>query len=266
MKKIFTVLAATAAFTFSNAQNLIANGDLETWTDPAAKPDGWFGMAVGAKETTFVHGGNNAAKISPVSIASGGNGYLDYVDVTVTENTDYTFSYWVLDNDANARARHWIQFRSTGGNISPGSGGASFQPSTYTSDNPSWVNVTATATTPATTTILRVSLRVYPQNNVITGAIYFDDVVLAKSGTLGTKNPEILKNSVKLSNTLVKNSFDLYLTGNAEVKVVSSAGQLLETKKVRDFATFDASKLPLGVNFVQIYQDGNVIVKKILKQ
>lgn len=263
MKKIFTILTATAAFTFSNAQNLITNGDLETWTDPAGKPDGWFSMSGGAKETTTVHGGNNSAKISPVSATTNGN--LDYVDFPVSENTSYTISYWVLDNDPNARARHWIQFRTASANINPGSGNP-FQPSVYTSDSPNWVNTTATAITPAGTVNLRVSLRVYAQNNITTGVIYFDDIVLAQTETLGTKNPEILKNSVKLSNTLVKNSFDLYLTGNAEVKVVSATGQLFETKKVRDFATFDASKLPLGVNFVQIYQNGNVIVKKILKQ
>ncbi|NIF04069.1 T9SS type A sorting domain-containing protein [Chryseobacterium sp. Tr-659] len=263
MKKIFTVLTALAAFTFSNAQNLITNGGLETWTDPSVKPDGWFSMAGGSKETSIVHSGNNSIKLSPVSVSTNGN--LDYVDVAVSENTDYTISYWILDNDTNARGRHWIQFRTATANISPASGNP-FQPAAYSTDNANWVNVTATATTLPGTTILRVSLRVYAQNNVTTGAIYFDDIVLAQAGTLGTKNPDILKNSVKLSNTLVKNSFYLYLTGNAEVKLVSAAGQLFETKKVRDFATFDASKLPVGVNFVQIYQNGNVIVKKILKQ
>ncbi|MGH1519485.1 T9SS type A sorting domain-containing protein [Chryseobacterium sp. JK1] len=263
MKKIFTILTATAAFTFFSAQNLITNGGLETWTDASTKPDGWFSMAGGTKETSIVHSGNNSIKLSPVSASTNGN--LDFVDVAVSENTDYTVSYWVLDNDANARARHWIQFRTATANISPGSGNP-FQPASYTTDNPDWVNVTATTTTLPTTTILRLSLRVYAQNNVTTGAIYFDDIVLAQAGTLSTKNAEILKNSVKLSNTLVKNSFDLYLTGNAEVKIVSATGQIFEDKKVRDFATFDASKLPVGVNFVQIYQGGNVIVKKILKQ
>ncbi|WP_312388967.1 T9SS type A sorting domain-containing protein [Chryseobacterium sp.] len=262
MKKIFTVLAAVSAIAFTNAQNLITNGGLETWTDATAKPDGWFSMSGGAKETAIVHGGSNSAKISPVSINSNGN--LDYVDVPASANTDYTVSYWVLDNDPNARARHWIQFRTASSNISVS--GNSFQPSTYTSDNANWVNVTATATTPATTEILRLSLRVYAQNSVTTGVIYFDDIVLSQAGTLGTKDPEIIKNSVKLSNTLVKNSFDLYLTGNADVKVVSTTGQVFENKKVKDFATFDASKLPTGVNFVQINQNGNIIVKKILKQ
>ncbi len=262
MKKIFTVLIALSAMSFSDAQNLISNGNLETWTDPAAKPDGWFSMAGGAKETTSVHGGNNSAKISPVAVNTNGN--LDYIDVAATGNTDYTVSYWVLDNDPNARARHWIQFRTASANISVT--GSSFQPSTYTSDNANWVNVTATATSPATTEFLRLSLRVYAQNSVTTGAIYFDDIVLSPSGSLGTMNPEILKNSVKLSSTLVKNSFDIYLTGNAEVKIFSSSGQIFESKKIRDFATFDASQLPVGVNFVQINQNGNIIVKKIIKQ
>ncbi|WP_347219369.1 carbohydrate binding domain-containing protein [Chryseobacterium sp.] len=263
MKKIFTVLAATAAFMSSNAQNLITNGGFETWTDASVKPDGWFSMGGGSKETAVVHSGSNSIKVSPISISSNGN--IDFVDVPASPNTDYTVSYWVLDNDSNARARHWIQFRTASANITPGSGNP-FQPSTYTSDNPNWTNVTATATTPATTAFLRLSLRVYSQNNVTTGAIYFDDVVLAPAGSLGTKDLEIIKNSVKISNTLVKNSFDLYLNGNAEVKVVSATGQLFETKKVQNFATFDASKLPVGVNFVQINQNGNVIVKKILKQ
>ncbi|WP_300690441.1 T9SS type A sorting domain-containing protein [Chryseobacterium sp.] len=263
MKKIFTVLAAVAAFTCSNAQNLITNGGLETWTDASVKPDGWFSMAGGAKETSIVHSGSNSVKISPVSATTNGN--LDYVDVPVAENTEYTLSYWVLDNDPNARARHWVQFRSATANISPAAGNP-FQPSTYTTDNAGWVNTTATTTTLPGTVTLRVSLRVYAQNNVTTGAIYFDDIVLAAAGSLGTKSPEILKNSIKISNTLVKNSFDLYLTGNAEVKIISTSGQIIDSQKVRDFATFDASKLPVGVNFVQINQNGNIIVKKILKQ
>ncbi|MDN3691425.1 T9SS type A sorting domain-containing protein [Chryseobacterium tructae] len=263
MKKIFTVLAATAAFTFSNAQNLITNGGFETWTDPSVKPDGWFSMGGGTKETAIVHSGSNSIKVSPVSATANGN--IDFVDVPASANTDYTVSYWVLDNDANARARHWIQFRSASANIAPGSGNP-FQPATYTSDSPSWTNVTATATTPAGTTLLRLSLRVYAQNNVTTGAIYFDDVMLYPTGSLGSKEVELVKNSIKISNTLVKNSFDLYLNGNAEVKIVSATGQLFETKKVQNFATFDASKLPVGVNFVQINQNGNIIVKKILKQ
>lgn len=262
MKKIFTALAVVAVSAFTNAQNLISNGNLETWTDASAKPDGWFSMGGGAKETALVHGGNNSAKISPVSVSTNGN--LDYIDVPATGNTNYTVSYWVLDNDPNARARHWIQFRTASSNITVS--GSPFQPSTYTSDNASWVNVTATATSPATTEFLRLSLRVYAQNSVTTGAIYFDDIVLAQSSSLGVANTEIIKNSVKLSNTLVRNSFDIYLKGNAEVKILSASGQIFENKTIHDFVTIDASKLPLGVNFVQINQNGNIIVKKVIKE
>lgn len=264
MKRIFTILGFVTFCSAVSAQNMITNGDLETWTDATQKPDGWFSMGGGSKETTIVHGGANAVKISPVSATANGN--LDYVDVAATENTNYTISYWVLDNDPNARARHWIQFRSSGGNISAGSAGQPFQPSTYTSDNPQWVNTTATALTPAGTTLLRLSLRVYAQNNVTTGAIYFDDIVLVPGSTLGTQDVNLIKNSVKLSSSIVSDNLAVYAPGKINLKIINSLGQTIYSSDFVDTLQINTSEFSSGTYFLQVQTGESLVVKKFIKK
>lgn len=264
MKKFFTILGMLGIATLFNAQNLITNGDLETWTDASQKPDGWFSMGGGSKETSIVHGGTNSVKLMPVSVATNGN--LDFVDVPANENTSYTVSYWILDNDVNTRGRHWIQFRNSSSNISPGSGGQPFQPSTYSTDNSSWINTSATAISPAGTTLLRLSLRVYSQNNIATGAIYFDDIVLAPTASLATSDVNTIKNTVKISSSIVKDELDVYSKGKNGVSVINAMGQKVFFADFTDFISIDTSSFAKGIYFVQIKQGENIIIKRIIKE
>ena len=262
MKKIFTILGVIAVSTVMNAQtNLLVNPGFETWTDTATKPDGWNSANGGSFENTTKHSGNNSIKLVPVSATVNAN--IGATDVTGEANTLYTVSYWVLDNVANSRGRHWIQFRTDTSNIAVSN--SPFQPSTYTTDNASWVNVTASATSPANTTKIRFDYRVYSQNSTITDPIYLDDIVLVK-GTLGVDDLAKIKNSVKLSSSLVKDSFELSLKGQANVKIISAIGQVVDSKIVKDSQVFNISSLSKGVYMVQVEQDGNVVVKKIIKQ
>lgn len=262
MKKIFTILSLVTLGTFANAQtNLLTNPGFETWTDTAAKPDGWNSANGGTIETTIKHSGSNSIKLVPVSATTNAN--IGAMDVAAEANTLYTVSYWVLDNVVNSRGRHWIQFRTDTTNITVTN--SPFQPSTYTADNASWQNVTASATSPANTTKIRFDFRVYSQNSIATDPIYFDDVVLVK-GTLGVDEINKLKNSIKLSSSVVDDSFELSLKGNANVKIISANGQLVDSKVVKDSQLFNTSSLVKGVYLVQIEQEGNVVVKKIIKK
>lgn len=271
MKKIFTILSV-CALTFASAQtNLITNGNLETWTDPTAKPDGWFSMnKESSRESTNVHGGQYSAKLMPVpptgTATNYGNGNLDYPDVAATENTEYTISYWLLDNDADARSRHWIQFRNAGGNISiTGNTAASpFQPTTYSSDSGVWVNVTATATTPAGTTILRPSFRTYAQNNVGTGANYWDDFQIVQ-GTLAVTDVKEFDKQVKM-NTVVDNELTLRLPERSTVNIYSVDGKLVSSNRVSDGGTVNTAGMAKGNYIVTVDNGSAKVSRKIIKK
>lgn len=273
MKKIFTILGITAMAVTMNAQNLISNGDLETWTDPTAKPDGWFSMnKESSRESTVIHGGQYSAKIMPfttIKVSDGSivynNGNLDYSDVDATENTQYTVSYWILDNQANARSRHWIQFRTASANINI-TGNAEalpFQPSTFSSDSPEWVFVTATATTPANTTKLRFSFRTYAQNNEI-APNYVDDIQLIK-GVLAVTDVKDFDKQVKM-NTVVENELTLRLPERATVNVYSIDGKLVSSNRVSDNGTVNMQGLPKGNYIVTVDIGSAKISRKIIKK
>lgn len=270
MKKIFTFLSLAAAFAVNAQTNLMSNGDLETWTDPAAKPDGWFGMSAGSgKETTNVHGGLNSAKIVPIAGSTPGNfsnGNLDYPDVAASENTQYTVAYWILDNDADARSRHWIQFRTASANISITGNTAAqpFQPTTYTSDSGVWVRVVATATTPAGTTILRPSFRTYAMNSVGTGVNYWDDFQLVQ-GTLAVTDVATFDRQVKM-NTLVGDQLTLRLPERSTVNIYSVDGKVVSSSRVSDGDSVDASHLAKGNYIVTVDNGSAKVSRKIIKK
>lgn len=267
MKKIFTILSVSA-LTLVSAQNLLSNADLEVWTDPAAKPDGWFAITAGSgRENTTVHGGLNSAKVVPVPSGTGfTNGALDYPDVAATENTQYTISYWVYDNNADARSRHWIQFRTATGNISITGNAAAltFQPTTYTSDSGAWVNVVATATTPPGTTLLRPSFRTYAQNNVGTGVNYWDDFQLVQ-GTLAVTDVNTFDKAVKM-NTLVADQLTLKLPMRSTVNIYSVDGKLISSNRVNDGESISVAGLQKGNYFVTVDNGSAKVSRKIIKK
>ncbi|WP_234110392.1 T9SS type A sorting domain-containing protein [Chryseobacterium sp. R2A-55] len=260
MKKIFTILGISAVALMS-AQNLLVNPGFETWTDPLVKPDGWSAMNGGSMETTIVHSGTKSMKLIPVSATTNAN--IGAVDVAAAENATYTVSYWVLDNVANSRGRHWIQFRTASANITPGAGGAPFQPTTYTTDSPQWVFVTATATSPATTAFLRFDYRVYAQNSIATDPIYLDDVSLY-AGTLAVTDVNTFDKAVKM-NTVVGNELRLTLPARATVNIYSVDGRLISSNRVNDGESINTSNMAKG-NYIVTVSDGTATVsRKVIK-
>lgn len=268
MKKIFTILSV-CALTFASAQtNLITNADLEAWTDATAKPDGWFSMnKESTRESTTVHGGQYSAKLTPyTTTATDGtirynNGNLDHPDIAANENTMYTLSYWVLDNDPNTRGRHWIQARTASQNITWSS---DFQPGGYSSDAPEWVNVVVTATTPAGTAFLRPSFRVYAQNNIATGSIYYDDFMLVQ-GTLAVSDVKDFDKQVKM-NTLVGDQLTLRLPERSTVNIYSIDGKLVSSNRVSDGDSINTTGLQKGNYIVTVDNGSAKISRKVIKK
>lgn len=270
MKKIFTILSVSAAMLMSAQTNLVTNPGFESWdaaTDVAvAKPTGWtFISTTGAtQETSVVHSGSSSFKtIAPSTTGS----YTDaYVDVEASENTDYSLGYWILDNDANARGRIWVQSRSASANITwSAAAAAGFQPSTYSSDSEAWTYVTSSspATTPAGTTILRFDLRTYAQSTSAgSGTIYYDDVTLVK-GTLATgevlpSKHRLIKNSVVYS--------ELIFATKSTVQIYDMTGKLVKTIDVQDDSRVDVSNFPKGTYIVRGLANGSLSSQKFIKQ
>ncbi|MCX8532728.1 T9SS type A sorting domain-containing protein [Chryseobacterium luquanense] len=262
MKKIFTVLGIVAVATFANAQNLITNPGFESWdaTTTPAKPTGWTFVSNTVEQGTgaaFVHGGNSSLKA--VTEATGS--LSSYIDVPATANTTYTLGYWVLDNDANARGRVWVQARTATANLT-WTGVGNFQPSAYSTDNTAWTFVTATATTPANTEILRFDLRTYSVGSGL-GTVYYDDVNLQVGATLGTA--EIPHSKHRLIKFSVVDSSLTFATKSA-VEIYDVNGKIVRKADVNDNTTLNVSDLAAGVYFVKGLANGSLSSQKFIKK
>lgn len=148
-----------------NAQNLVSNGGLETWTVTNI-PDGWDKYEEISEETTQVFEGASSAK------HAAGTSDLAQV-ISVTGGEEYTISYYVYDNDADARSRIWSYWRTDGSNITDVNEG--LRPTTYSSDADSWQQVSMTLTAPVDANELFFEVRTYNDNGASdTGFIYYD--------------------------------------------------------------------------------------------
>lgn len=260
MKKIFTVLGIVSAC-LGMAQNLLPNPGFESWDTTATPPipTGWsFISASGVtQESTIVHSGAYSVKnLSPAT----GNTSLN-VDIPALPNTTYTIGYWVLDNDPNARSRHWVQARTATANITWAS---TFQPPTYTSDDPAWVFVTATATTPATTEILRFDFRTYGLNGG-GGFVYFDDVQMVQGSVLSVMDVNTFDKNIVM-NTLVEDEIKFKLPMRSTVNIYTLEGRLISSNRVSDGESLNAEHLQNGYYILTVDNGTAKISRKILKK
>lgn len=172
MKKIiFTLLALSlvAFFSVTQAQNLVVNGDLETWTSDT-EPAGWTKVESISKESTIVHGGSFAAK------HTSNDGTTDFSqDVEgIVAGTTYTISYFYYDNDAMARTRIWAYWMDAESNYLNDNEDV-LRPGTYSEDQDAWMEYSQVLTAPAGAAKFRFEVRVYKQDGAFGGAVYYDD-------------------------------------------------------------------------------------------
>lgn len=249
---------------FASAQNLITNPGFESWEPAAgatpAKPTGWsFVSATGISQETdasLVHSGSSSLKnVAPATGNSSCN-----IDVAAEANTQYSLGYWVLDNDANARLRHWVQARTASGNVTWNN--TTFQPTTYTTDSPQWVFVNVTSTTPATTSILRVDFRNYG-TGAGAGSVYVDDVVLVK-GILAVTDVKEFDKAVQF-NTVVKDQITFKLPTKATVNVYSTDGKLVSSNRVDNGGSINTQSLVKGAYIVTVDDGSAKISRKVIK-
>jgi hypothetical protein len=167
---LLPVIALVIFMCFGNAtksQNLVVNGDLESWT--AGVPDGWGLVENISQETTIIHGGSSSAKHTSASTTKKFNQELSGIE----EGQEYTISYWYYDNDPTARTRIWSYWLS-GGTTLPDNADE-LRPSVYSTDNPSWQNFNIVLSAPVGADGFRFEVRAYQENSSSGGAVYYDD-------------------------------------------------------------------------------------------
>lgn len=179
MKKIYFLIMLAALIAIpvgiTHAQNLVLNGDLELWDDPA-NPTDWDKAENISQETT-VHSGTYSA--GHTSSADGRQDLQQNVS-GIAGGANYTISYYFLDNVTDAKARIWSYWLQGTNTLDPN--GAELRPSTYSSNNPDWQHFSVSLTAPANADGFRFEVRVYHENNVTGGMVYYDDFSVTLAG------------------------------------------------------------------------------------
>ncbi len=172
-----TIFGALILFgTKVSAQELVLNGNLESWDNPN-QPTSWSLYENITQESGTVHGGTYSAKHTSESTTK----KLQQVLAGVVPGTLYTLSYWYYDNDPAAKTRIWCYWLS--GTSTLPDNQAELRPDVYSTDNPSWVQVTYALTAPATADGFRFEVRVYNQDGNVGGSVFYDDFSFSAGGT-----------------------------------------------------------------------------------
>lgn len=263
MKKLYTLLLLTAFAFSASAQNLVVNGNFESWDDDTT-PTGFspapFTAAV-TKESTVVFEGAFSAKHT--TLATGSVKIQKEISGIVPGHS-YTISYRYLDNDANARSRMWSYWLTsalatiTVGDDSDGM----MRPSTYSEDGANWAIYTITVTAPAGASTLRFETRTYSQN-AMSGVVYYDDFKLVDN-SLSIKNNEI--QGLKIYPNPVTNG-TLYITSQANAERNVQVYDVLGKQIVNTTTSANAinvSSLKAGVYIVKITEEGNTVSRKFV--
>ena len=181
MRKIYTliILAALAALPFlTTGQNMVQNPGLEQWDNPTT-PTHWDKYYNISQESVILHSGEFSA--AHTSASSSKKLYQDIMDVI--PGTEYTISYWYLDNDDAARTRiysHWMD--ATGTYLDDDED--DLRPSTYSENNASWQHFSVVLTAPVNAAQFRFEVRVYKQDGNYGGKVYYDDFVFSGDATI----------------------------------------------------------------------------------
>jgi len=156
------------------AQNLIQNPGFETWT--GGLPDYWQkdDSIFVYQEDVIVHSGNFSVRESLITQAQA-TANLYQGRFTVSENTQYDFSFWVYDNDQAGRVRHGVYWYPSGSEWCPD----------YSTDLTTWQQLSFTTTSPSGTDSALILIRAYDIAAQWDGdaIFYLDDVYFAPPAT-----------------------------------------------------------------------------------
>jgi len=167
MKKIYLLSLAFTLFVSMSliGQNLVVNGDLESWDNPTT-PSNWDHAESISQESTIVHSGTYSAMQQS---ADGTQDFgHEYITGIIAGGT-YQLSYYYFDNDVNARTRVWSKWMDDSGAPI----GSTIE-SDYSADSPDWQLYDEEFIAPVGATQFYLEVRVYKGDNP-GGFVYYDD-------------------------------------------------------------------------------------------
>ncbi|MBT3174144.1 MAG: T9SS type A sorting domain-containing protein [Lentimicrobiaceae bacterium] len=168
MKKTILLLLMSIAITGLNAQNLMVNGDLESW-DNSTTPTGWDVFDNVTQDDVVVFEGiYSAAQMSDNSSQK-----LRQDVYNIVGGQEYTISYYYLDNSTTAKTRIWSYWMDNGTYLDDDE--EVLRPSEYSVENSEWQHYSVTLTAPLTANEFRFDVRTYKQDGAFGGINYFDD-------------------------------------------------------------------------------------------
>ncbi len=180
MKKIFTFLTAIAFSLIAiqgMGQNMVTNGDLESW-DNSTTPTGWDLYENISQESTQVHGGTYSAMQTSDASSKKFRQDLD----GIIGGQSYHIVYYFKDNDTMARTRIWSYWMQDGNYLNDDAD--VLRPDTYSDNSSDWQVFDVTLTAPANANQFRFEVRTYKENNNTGGHIYFDDFLFEPDNTV----------------------------------------------------------------------------------
>lgn len=159
------------------AQNLVQNGDLELW-DNQNQPTDWDLAENISQENVQVYQGTYSAKHT-----SADNTQKLRQDITgIEEGKRYTIKYYYYDNDPEARTRIYSYWMN--GTEYLDAHAAELRPGTYSSDQDDWIEYSQTLVAPPTANAFRFDVRVYKQDGIYGGFVYYDNFSIEEAEVL----------------------------------------------------------------------------------
>ncbi|AXO80468.1 T9SS C-terminal target domain-containing protein [Olleya aquimaris] len=184
MKKLYFLLTLFIT-TLSFGQELLVNGDFESWTDTTT-PENYELIQSVEQEATEVHTGTYAVK------HTGGTSKLSQTVTGVTAGTSYTISLWYKIDAGfgdGTDARIWSYWKAGSSNITANADELRGPNNAYFDANGNaWTEYTVTLTAPATADTFYFEVRTYGS-----AVVYWDDFSFFQEATavptLGVTSP-----------------------------------------------------------------------------
>jgi len=172
---LLTIACIAGSWGLLFSQNLVQNGGLESWVNPTT-PENWDKAENISQSDVIVYSGVYSAEHTSADATKD----LQQDVEGIIEGVNYHISYRYYDNDPEARTRIWSYWLSGGSTLAANE--AELRPNVYSEDNPDWQVFDVTLTAPATADAFRFEVRVYKQDNVFGGSVYYDDFIVEQAG------------------------------------------------------------------------------------
>lgn len=256
MKNIYILLFTILISGLSFGQELLTNGDLESW-DNATTPTGWSKAESVTEETTTTYSGSSSAK----TVASSTSDLTQNVSIEPGES--YTISFWYnVETGDGSDARIWSYWLNGTSTVSDANTDSELRgPSgNYLTSNNSWQQYTVTVTAPSTGVDgFRFEVRTY------SGAtVYWDNFSFIDNNTLSTKYNQI-EGFTAYPNPTSLGYVSLSSKSNTkmDVAVFDILGKQMLNKTVTN-NKLDVTSLTSGVYIMKVTQENAMTTKKLV--